>query len=180
MSSGKTMNNLKKQFECPICFETFERPKSLPCLHTFCEHCLDDVLQTQKSKKLPLTCPCCKKEFANISNVNDLPMNFMIQSTLDLIHGSKEFVDEHANPSICCGRCLEEEDEKNEAIQFCPDCQIALCDGHTAVHQKVKKTKEHVLVPVDQMPKESVQVPIKEPCPKHRGGKLELYVSAMS
>jgi hypothetical protein len=75
--------------------------------------------------------------------------------------------------SICFSHCLEEEDEKNEATQFCLDRQITLCSDHAAIHQKVKKTKEHVLVPVDQMPKESIQVSIKKPCPKHKVEKMK-------
>jgi hypothetical protein len=86
MSSSKTMNDLKKHFECAICSEIFKRPKSFPCHHTFCEHCLDALLQTQKSKKLPLTCPCCKKKYPNISTAKDLPINFLIQYTIHIVN----------------------------------------------------------------------------------------------
>lgn len=140
----------------------------------FCEQCLNGYFQTLKSRKQPLTCPCCKKEHLNISSANDLPINFVIQSALDIINAApKELDDEHANPSIRCARCLEEEDEHNDAIQFCQECQLPLCDAHVTVHQKVNKTKDHVLIPVDQMPKNSAPVSIKRPCPNHKGEKLK-------
>jgi hypothetical protein len=175
MSSSKTMNDLKKQFECAICSETFQKPKSLPCLHTFCEDCLDELLQTQKSKKLPLSCPYCKKEYPNISTVKDLPINFLIESTVEIVHSvaDKKVVNEDANPSICCGSCREEYDEHNDAVKYCEDCQLPLCDGHVILHQKNKNTKGHTLVPVDQMSKKPAPISIKKPCPKHRGEKLK-------
>jgi hypothetical protein len=40
--------------------------------------------------------------------VNNLPMNFMIASTLDVINAFEERVDEPANPSICCRSFMEE------------------------------------------------------------------------
>jgi len=59
---------------------------------------------------------------------------------------------EDANPSICCTRCQEESDEHSDAVQFCQDCQLPLCDAHAILHQKDKKTKDHALVPIDQIP----------------------------
>jgi DNA-binding beta-propeller fold protein YncE len=64
----------------------------------------------------------------------------------------KKVDNEHANSSICCTRCQEEYDEHNDAVQFCQECQLPLCERHAALHQKNKKTKDHALVPVDQIP----------------------------
>jgi len=68
-------------------------------------------------------------------------MNSAIQSTI--IDAVKKVDDEDANPSICCTRCRKEDDEHNDAIQFCQDCQLPLCDAHVILHQKNKKTKDH-------------------------------------
>jgi len=44
--------------KCGLCHETFTRPKVLPCLHTFCQDCLE------KSQDTPdrLVCPSCRQE----------------------------------------------------------------------------------------------------------------------
>lgn len=48
--------SLKEDYlTCVICFELFTEPKSLPCLHTFCEGCLK-VLLDKSPNKLELTC----------------------------------------------------------------------------------------------------------------------------
>jgi tripartite motif-containing protein 2/3 len=170
------MNDSKKQFECAICSETFQKPKSLPCLHTLCEDCLDELLQTQKSKKLPLSCPYCKKKYPNISTVKDFPINFLVESTTEIVNAvaSKEVDNKDTNPSIYCTRCREEYDEHNDAVKYCQDCQLPLCDGHVILHQKNKNTKDHSLVPVDQVSKDQLSN-IKKPsprCSKNRGEKL--------
>jgi len=106
-----------------------------------------------------------------MSSLNDLPMNSAIQSTI--IDAVKKVDNEDANPSISCARCREEDDEHNDASQFCQDCQLPFCDDHANLHQKKKNTKDHALVPVDQMSKKPAPISIKKPCPKHRGEKLK-------
>jgi hypothetical protein len=86
-----------------------------------------------------------KKDRPNLSSLNDLPMNSAIQSTI--IVAVKEVVNEDANPSISCARCREEDDGHSDAVQYCQDCQLPLCDTHAILHQKNKKIKDHALVP---------------------------------
>jgi DNA-binding beta-propeller fold protein YncE len=69
-----------------------------------------------------------------------------------IIDAVKKVDDEDANPSICCTCCQEEYDEHNDAVQFFQECQLLLCDAHAIVYQKDKKTKNHELVPIEQIP----------------------------
>ncbi len=70
----------------------------------------------------------------------------------DLKRPANKVGDINANPTICCSRCQEEDDEHDDAIQSCQYCQLPLCDGHVILHQKNKKTKDHTLLPIDQIP----------------------------
>ncbi|XP_021109377.1 tripartite motif-containing protein 59 isoform X4 [Heterocephalus glaber] len=39
------MHNFEDELTCPICYSIFEDPRVLPCSHTFCRSCLENVLQ---------------------------------------------------------------------------------------------------------------------------------------
>ncbi|KAL3848375.1 hypothetical protein ACJMK2_019237 [Sinanodonta woodiana] len=54
---------LQEEFlSCKICFEPFHRPKALPCLHSFCEHCLRDYVRRHASDRPGhFPCPICRK-----------------------------------------------------------------------------------------------------------------------
>jgi hypothetical protein len=55
--------------------------------------------------------------------------------------------------SLYCAVCLED-DEQSDAVQFCKECQLPLCDDHVNLHQKAKEIKDHFLVPIEQIPNE--------------------------
>jgi DNA-binding beta-propeller fold protein YncE len=97
-----------------------------------------------------------KKEQPNISSVNNLPVNSVIQSPSDIIisdAANKNVDDEHGSPSICRYSVCQEkdDDEHNDAVQFLQDCQLPLC---APLHQKAKN---HSLVPV-----------VEQDVPKHQ------------
>ena len=48
---------------CPICCDFFDNPRSLGCLHSFCESCLFS-LQSVSSTPDVLVCPECRTETA--------------------------------------------------------------------------------------------------------------------
>lgn len=61
-ASGKEWGVL----DCPICLETLRDPKCLPCLHTFCELCIQSFIDSsitdcvQKKKTISFDCPVCR------------------------------------------------------------------------------------------------------------------------
>lgn len=52
--------------DCPICLETLRKPKYLPCLHTFCELCIQSFIDSsitdcvKKKKTISFDCPVCR------------------------------------------------------------------------------------------------------------------------
>ena len=80
------LDNLHEQVSCSVCKTTFTDPKQLPCLHSFCLHCLNEILQTSGRHDV-ITCPECRREsrVPGSGNLKDLPTNFRINSLLDVL-----------------------------------------------------------------------------------------------
>uniref|UniRef100_A0A673HCG1 Tripartite motif containing 59 n=1 Tax=Sinocyclocheilus rhinocerous TaxID=307959 RepID=A0A673HCG1_9TELE len=60
------MDDLEEDLTCSVCYALFSDPRVLPCSHTFCRSCLENVLQVSVSFSiwrplcLPLKCPSCR------------------------------------------------------------------------------------------------------------------------
>ncbi|XP_041360238.1 tripartite motif-containing protein 3-like [Gigantopelta aegis] len=48
-------------FLCGICFGHFNKPKALPCLHTFCESCLHGYVASRCGGRVQFPCPVCRQ-----------------------------------------------------------------------------------------------------------------------
>lgn len=44
---------------CPLCHEMYVNPRLLPCLHTFCKRCLENMVPP---RSLSLSCPSCRSD----------------------------------------------------------------------------------------------------------------------
>jgi len=85
-------SDVTDMISCPICMETQEEPKALPCLHTFCKHCIDlhirKNLNTGGNVRYFL-CPICRKKIHGPKGkepkdwAENLPHNHLITSLKD-------------------------------------------------------------------------------------------------
>ena len=74
----------------PICFNLFDVPKSLPCLHAFCLSCLQGYFKDKCSGDA-VPCPMCRKEFQIPSDgLYGLQHRFFVQQLVDFRKGSSE------------------------------------------------------------------------------------------
>ena len=53
--------DLKSLLECSICLETFDDPRTLACLHSFCKKCLENFVDGKCEDEL--NCPVCRSKF---------------------------------------------------------------------------------------------------------------------
>ena len=78
------LNNLHEEVSCSVCMTTFTDPKQLPCLHSFCLHCLNGILRTSGRHDI-ITCPECRKESRVPSSGNLKDLRPMFESTVCLM-----------------------------------------------------------------------------------------------
>ncbi|CAM2705337.1 unnamed protein product, partial [Rotaria socialis] len=98
---------------CPICLKHFDQPRMLPCSHTFCFQCIQQMVTDNHGV---LECP--KRDGVKVegNNIGELPLNETVRGLLQLF--------ENPNSNIpLCDRC-----ETNEAEHWCDsDCKHCFC-----------------------------------------------------
>ncbi|KAL7851541.1 hypothetical protein AOLI_G00218970 [Acnodon oligacanthus] len=84
------MDNLEEDLTCSVCYSLFNDPRVLPCSHTFCKGCLENVLQVSSNfsiwrpLRLPLKCPNCRSVVELPPNgVDALPINVCLRAIIE-------------------------------------------------------------------------------------------------
>src|SRR5689334_21484167 len=130
----KKMEHLLKEFECPLCLCKFKDPVYLPCLHSFCKVCCQQLCEKLQPQQ-PVTCPLCRA--TTPLPAEGFPLNFWINNCLEVLKTNSRQV------QLC--QHEECEGDEIEADVQCVDCKKMLCKGHSTVHSKAKKYEGHVL-----------------------------------
>ena len=75
---------------CAICLNHFTKPKALPCLHSFCEGCLRDYVESRGYEDGTFPCLVCRNATQMPeTGVQGFPDNHMVSSLYDTVHSSK-------------------------------------------------------------------------------------------
>ncbi|XP_008296737.1 tripartite motif-containing protein 59 [Stegastes partitus] len=84
------MDNLEEDLTCSVCYSLFSDPRILPCSHTFCKSCLDNLLQVStnysiwRPLRLPLKCPNCRSVVElPPTGVDGLPSNVSLRAIIE-------------------------------------------------------------------------------------------------
>ncbi|XP_028922737.1 tripartite motif-containing protein 59 [Ornithorhynchus anatinus] len=121
------MQNLEEELTCSICYSIFEDPRVLPCSHTFCRTCLENVLQASSNfyiwrpLRIPLKCPNCRSRVEiPQSGIESLPVNFALRAIIEKYQQEDHpdivtCAEHHGQPlnvyclfdkKLVCGHCL--------------------------------------------------------------------------
>ena len=127
------LKNLEKHVTCSICLDTYTKPKTIACLHTFCLKCLEEhALRTQRQGQF--RCPDCQAE-VNIPEGNcfdNLPTGFLQNSLLSLL-AVRQSGD---GSQISCGICKK----KSAEISYCFACEKLLCHDCVNAHELFRES----------------------------------------
>ena len=162
------LDNLHEQVSCSVCKTTFTDPKQLPCLHSFCLHCLNEILQTSGRHDV-ITCPECRREsrVPGSGNLKDLPTNFRINSLLDVLA-----IKQCSTTGVICGNC----DKRSAQSCYCFQCGVFWCDVCIIGHNIIRANKEHRKLELTGFKDEDLKDFLMCPafCQKKHHGKNEL------
>lgn len=166
-------------FDCPICIDTLKDPKYLPCLHNFCENCLDTYIkdaneQDPQARSSSFHCPVCRSvvippnpHAPAHSWASQMPGNKLVTALLEdaPLHESEHF----------CDPCSVG-DETSAASHWCEDCSEFLCKNCFTSHKRMKLTSRHKVFRADQVKQTTTKgVEVPEPCKVHKDRNLEVY-----
>ena len=104
-SKGSVTETLSDLLECSVCLESLDlHHKVLPCQHTFCLSCLEDVIAKKKSGNLEVDkgvlflCPECRYEVT--TPVSSLPTNVILNRILSGLQTSQTTTSSAATPHL--------------------------------------------------------------------------------
>ncbi|AWO98718.1 putative tripartite motif-containing protein 3-like [Scophthalmus maximus] len=148
-SASPVVRQIDKQFlVCSICLDHYHNPKVLPCLHTFCEKCLQNYIPPQS---LTLSCPVCRQtSILPEKGVAALQNNFFITNLMEVLQRDPECsrpeacsVLESASAATAC-QPLSCPNHEGKVMEFyCESCETAMCLECTEGEHR-----EHVTVPL--------------------------------
>nr|XP_014349300.1 PREDICTED: tripartite motif-containing protein 2 [Latimeria chalumnae] len=140
------VRQIDKQFLiCSICLDRYKNPKVLPCLHTFCERCLQNYIPAHS---LTLSCPVCRQtSILPEKGVCALQNNFFITNLMDVLQRTPDSSSEESSiletvTAVAAGKPLSCPNHDGSVMEFyCQSCETAMCQectgGEHAEHPTV-------------------------------------------
>ena len=149
------LDNLHEEVSCSVCMTTFTDPKQLPCLHSFCLHCLNGILRTSGRHDV-ITCPECRREsrVPVSGNLKDLRTNFRINSLLDVLA-----IKECNSTGVKCGNCHR----RRAQSLYCFQCCAFWCDDCITAHNITRVNKEHRVLALKDFQDQDIEKVLKRP-----------------
>ncbi|VDI84357.1 tripartite motif-containing protein 56 [Mytilus galloprovincialis] len=174
---GSIKEDFADLLTCTICLETFKQPKYLPCLHTFCETCINTYIVSTVKEEKPegFKCPVCRRlvccgNSAETPNTwaRNLPGNHFVNSMIDRRAMQKA--------EKLCDACSNE-NVSQKAISWCIVCDEAYCGPCEVSHKRFKITRSHNLVAITDINAEinAASIFASVACDEHPDKTIEIY-----
>nr|XP_022297633.1 uncharacterized protein LOC111106999 [Crassostrea virginica] len=167
-STNGSEETLEDASLCSLCFEKFKSPRTLPCRHSFCHVCLSSTIESScKEKEDPagFRCPLCREFTPGVGEqkkwVNQFPINDVLVHILEI------------SKTKLCGAC-KSENEEIPCINYCFECQEAMCEACTKFHGKLASSRSHTICPLHKAMGADLQPNNYKTCRKHPDRPVEL------
>ena len=165
------LNNLHEEVSCSVCMCKYTDPKQLPCLHSFCLHCLNGIQRTSAIAD-KILCSECRQEVKVPDNgkLKALPTNFRINSLLDVLA-----IKECSTTGVKCGNC----DERTKQSHYCFQCYAFWCEECIGLHNRIKANKDHYALALEDFQDRDFENILKRPefcaMPGHEKKEIEFF-----
>ncbi|CAI5777375.1 E3 ubiquitin-protein ligase TRIM56-like [Podarcis lilfordi] len=137
-SSTSLQDLIREDFlTCKICYDLYVVPKILPCLHTYCQKCLEPLVENGT-----IHCPECRLQSEVPGGSVGLKTNFFINGLLEL------FQMKH-NKDLECTVCSSAQ-KVVAATAHCLDCKDFLCQICSQGHCCSRLTLHHKVVNLEE------------------------------
>ena len=165
-------DEVEEEVTCSICKEIFTEPKTITCLHTFCEACIKLTIEGNKRLGSNNCCPLCRTEFTEDST--KIPINFSTKRLIEIFRKRRETL-QKTSREIMCSEC----DSCAPAVMWCLECENFQCGQCLKLHEKMKVLKAHNMMTIEQFMKNPKEVLAathqSEYCKTHNAQPLDLY-----
>ena len=149
------LEDLKKHLECSICLDTYNRPKTIACLHTFCCQCLENHARASH-KQGKFRCPECQAQIdlPEGNRFESLPSSFFHNSLLSLLAVRRS----GDGSNITCSQCKK----NNSQMYYCLDCGRFMCPDCYNAHEMLSASFEgHKVTPLKEFKAEDYEALLK-------------------
>ena len=107
--------NLKSLLECSVCLGTFNDPRTLPCLHSFCKICLENCVNGKRRDNLH--CPVCRCKFTlSEKGVAGMTRNHFICNMVDVLSIQEQ------------NKCIPSSHCQQPSVGRCVTCELFVCE----------------------------------------------------
>ena len=162
------LHNLREEVSCSVCSDIFTDPKHLPCLHSFCLHCLKQWHRTSHGRDT-IRCPKCQavSRIPESGDLKDLPTSFYLNGLIDVLA-----IKECRSSQVRCGNC----DKKSSETSYCFQCCVFWCEECVIGHNIIRSNKDHRVLALKDFQDKDYEDVLKRPvfCAKQRHEKEEL------
>ena len=121
-SSSPGLLKLEEQLTCPVCLDHYTNPKTLPCLHSFCQDCLEGFPLDKKNETYYLSCPTCRHctELPE-EGAGAFPVAFILNNLKEMYSLMKKTADLSNPQEATCS------DHGKPLELFCETCDTVIC-----------------------------------------------------
>ena len=140
MATSASLLKLEEQLKCPVCLGLYNNPKTLPCLHSFCQSCLEGLVEKglpqdedlwEEDEESYLFCPTCRQcTEVPREGVGAFPVAFTLNNLKEITQSLKNKVSDPQQ--VTCN------DHDKPLEVFCETCKTVIC-----FHCAVRTHKDH-------------------------------------
>ncbi|KAL9957961.1 hypothetical protein ACROYT_G034920 [Oculina patagonica] len=163
------LHNLREEVSCSVCSGVFTDPKQLPCLHSFCLHCLKQWHRTSYDGRGTIRCPNCQavSRIPESGDLKDLPTSFYLNGLIDVLA-----IKECKSSQVRCGNCDRKSSETSYCFQWC----LFYCQECGTAHNIIKSNNDHRVLALKDFQDKDYEDVLKRPafCSKQGHTKEEL------